>query len=74
MKRVKFLKVTTVEIVLNDPPAEPELFPLERTFHYREIIFVNNIEEIVKGFLDMEFPNGDVAIGIPSGSVEITDA
>ena len=46
----------------------------ERTFSEREIVFADNVEETVKGFLDMEFPNGDVAIGIPIGAVEITEA
>jgi len=72
MKRVKFLKLTTVEF--QDHRNIPELFIPERTFQNREIIFVNDVEETVKGFLDMEFPNGDLAIGIPKNNVEITDA
>jgi len=72
MKRIKFLKLTTVDF--QDHRSDPFIYDHERTFCEKEIIFADNVEETVKGFLDIGFPNGDLAIGIPINTVEITEA
>ena len=71
MKQVKFLKVTTVDF--EDHRGESCIFDHERTFYNNQIIFTNDIEETVKGFYDIRFANGDIAIGINKNNVEINE-
>jgi len=58
--RVKFNKQTTVDLLDHND----ESYPTSKTFYNNEVVECVNVEESVKGFVDIIFENGDVAVGV----------
>jgi hypothetical protein len=65
--KVKFEKQVTVEFVKD---SDEFLVEHDKTFYPNEVVEVNNITEVVRGFLDLTFDDG-VAIGVPKQGLTI---
>lgn len=63
---VKFKKLTTVDF---EEGRFNEV--LDKSFYHDEIIKDVVIEETVRGYVNLHFENGDIAIGIAKSSIEV---
>lgn len=63
---VKFKKLTTVDF------EEARFAEISgKSFNHGQIVKDVVIEETVRGFVNLHFENGDLAIGVPSNTIEI---
>ena len=67
--RVKFNKQVTVDFI--DQPSLGVDEVTSKTFYHNQIVEIESAEESARGFVDLIFEDGTIAVGIPKQGLTI---
>lgn len=68
--KIRFNKQVTVDF-LDHIDEVSNVYDHEKTFYHNQIVECERMEETVRGFVDLVFDNGDVAVGVPKEGLTI---